>query len=46
MHSKKSQNNNLNSYEQKLSSLKKINLTDKFPCFLCYDDPRERHNCE
>jgi len=46
MHSKKWQNNNSNTNEHKLSSLKKINPADKFPCFLCYDDPREKHNCE
>lgn len=46
MHSKKTQNNNSNSQEPKLPTLRKINPSDRFPCFLCYDEPSQKTTCQ
>ena len=30
----------------RIDKLRKINPSDRFPCFLCYDHPRDRTNCQ
>lgn len=42
-------NNKKNNYVPtetlKVDSLRKIKTDDRFPCFLCFDHPREKINC-
>lgn len=46
MQTKKGQANSSTEQSLKFDSLKKITASDRFPCFACYDHPKDKLSCK